>query len=323
MAKKIIPVFLVTGFFGSGKTTFINHVLSRLDHDNKVAVMVNDFGDVNVDSELIKQEHQGHRELAVHEISGGSIFCSCRHWEFVGGLHALARHEPGLVIVEASGMADPSPMRNDIEIASSLDPAHAYVHAGTVCIVDATSFIEQLDMFPVASRQVKQATHVVVNKIDLLAGDAGTRKDLVISVIKEINTRAAIEPATLAAISTNMFLFDVASSIDNGKADRSLNEPGNQPGKLVLETTGKTTRDDVEAFYQSVKPGLLRFKGFCLLENGWHYVDAIGDQVRFSPFPVPREKTEIVCIFPRADKDMLARLNALWHQGLARQGKDP
>ncbi len=312
MAKVSIPVYLVTGFFGSGKTTFINHVLSTMENVRRIAVLVNDFGDVNVDSEVIAAGKDGSPQ--VYGVAGGSIFCSCRHWEFVTGLHALAKHKPDLVLVEASGMADPSPIKTDIKIASDLDPDHAYSYVGTICLVDAAMFANQLDLFPVVQRQVKHASVVVVNKVDLLHEPAGSEKEAIGAAIRRINRGTRIEFTTNAAISLNLALRTGETGGEQARPDRSLNEPGNQPGKLVLESTRAISRDQIIAYYDKVKHEVMRFKGFCLLEGGWHHVDAVGDQIRIVPISKNRVRTEIVCVFDPTDESRATRLTDLWQQ---------
>ncbi|MBN2150141.1 MAG: GTP-binding protein [Candidatus Lokiarchaeota archaeon] len=314
MAKPSIPVYLVTGFFGSGKTTFINYLLSTTEGGRRIAVLVNDFGDVNVDSEVISRGH-GHGNVPeVHGVAGGSIFCSCRHWEFVAGLRALAGHKPDLIVVEASGMADPSPVKADIKIASDIDPDHEFAHAGTICLVDAAMFVSQLDLFPVVHRQVKQATIVVVNKVDLLKEPVDPKKEAIAARIRWINQGARVEYATGAAIPLPAALHPGEAGGEVPRPDRSLNEPGNQPGKLVLESSRTLARDEVLSYYDAVKDKILRFKGFCRLDGGWYHVDAVGGQLRFSPSPVTRERSEIVCIFVPADESRLVELVDAWRR---------
>ncbi len=312
MAKTSIPVHLVTGFFGSGKTTLINHVLSTIEKDHRIAVLVNDFGDVDVDSEVIGAGSDGRPQ--VYGVAGGSIFCSCRHWEFVTGLHALANHKPDLVLVEASGMADPSPIKTDIKIASDLDPDHEYSYAGTICLVDASLFKSQLDLFPVVHRQVKHATVTVVNKVDLLREPVGPEKETIAAAIRRINRGARIEFTTDAVVSMEILLPAVSTGKEQARPDRSLNEPGNQPGKLVLVSTSAIARSEILTYYGKVKHEVLRFKGFCLLEDGWHRIDAVGDQIRIVPMSKSRARTEVVCIFDPKDESRATRLKDLWQQ---------
>jgi len=313
VAKASIPVHLVTGFFGSGKTTLINHVISSMEKDRRrIAVLVNDFGDVDVDSAVIAGGESGGPQ--VYGVAGGSIFCSCRHWEFVTGLHALAEHKPDLILVEASGMADPSPIKIDIKIASDLDKEHEYSYEGAICLVDASIFANQLELFPVVRRQVKHAAIIVVNKMDLLTGPADPKKDAILNRIRRINKVARVEFTTGAAIPLSKLLPAGEAGEDQARPDRSLNEPGNQPGKLVLESRRALTRDVIIRYYNAVKEKVLRFKGFCMLEDGWYHVNAVGDQLRFSPNAARREKSELICIFIPANEAKLAELLSLWQQ---------
>ncbi|NMC03694.1 MAG: GTP-binding protein [Candidatus Lokiarchaeota archaeon] len=312
MVKGTIPVHLLTGFFGSGKTTLINHVLASIEKGKHVAVMVNDFGDVNVDSEVIGHGHAGLPE--VHSVAGGSIFCSCRHWEFITGLHALAAYKPDFIIVEASGMADPTPIKTDIKIASTLDKEHEYVHASTACLVDAALFKQQLDVFPVVRRQVKHATTIVVNKVDLLAEPVEPKKATIRTAIRRINKHASIEFTIDSIVPVAMFLAAGTPGDDEARPDRSLNEPGNQPGTAVLVASHPLDRAILREYYESVKDKILRFKGFCQLDDGWYHVNAVADQLRFSPTRAPREKTEILCIFLPASDAKKAELQDSWRQ---------
>ncbi|MEX2684295.1 MAG: GTP-binding protein [Candidatus Sigynarchaeota archaeon] len=312
MARASIPVYLVTGFFGSGKTTLINHVLSTVEKDRRIAVLVNDFGDVDIDSTVMTAGGSGVPQ--VHSVAGGSIFCSCRHWEFVTGLHALADHGPDFIIVEASGMADPSPIKTDIKIASDLDKEHEYAYAGAICLVDASLFSNQLGLFPVVRRQVKHAAIVVVNKMDLLGEMANSEKDVLVKKIRRINKGARVEFTTNATIDLTILLQASEAGGEQVRPDRSLNEPGNQPGKLVLESRRALPRDAIIRYYDAVKDKILRFKGFCLLEDGWYHVNAVGDQLRFSPIAAHRAKSELVCIFVPAGEARLAELRDLWQQ---------
>ena len=103
----MIPLVLITGFLGSGKTTWLKQIAR--DHQDRCFVyLVNDFAAVDVDSELVKQA--GDHVLSV---AGGSIFCKCLVTEFISVLKTIAAGRAGMdalpeaVVIEASGMADP------------------------------------------------------------------------------------------------------------------------------------------------------------------------------------------------------------------------
>ena len=95
-------LFVLTGFLGAGKTTFLKRILCNWE-GKKIGVIQNDLGKVNIDGELIEKDG-----LELREISQGSIYCSCRKLDFVKALAELAQRELQYVLVESSGIGDPS-----------------------------------------------------------------------------------------------------------------------------------------------------------------------------------------------------------------------
>ncbi|EGW44747.1 hypothetical protein HMPREF0178_02474 [Bilophila sp. 4_1_30] len=127
MRKKLI---ILSGFLGSGKTTLLRSLL--LHHSNrKVAVLLNDFGDIPVDGETLRRS--GVEGGVVVEIGGGSVFCSCLREPFIKALANLAARDEDLIIVEASGMSDPSAVDKMLRL-SGLDGL--FEHTSTICLFD-------------------------------------------------------------------------------------------------------------------------------------------------------------------------------------------
>src|SRR5699024_9086516 len=100
MEKK--QLYVLTGFLGSGKTTFLTNILEKLD-DKKIGIIQNEFGKLSVDGELINKNG-----IEMTEISRGSIFCSCLKLSFVEALAEMGKMDLEYVFVESSGLADPS-----------------------------------------------------------------------------------------------------------------------------------------------------------------------------------------------------------------------
>ena len=95
-------IYLVTGFLGAGKTTFVNGFLD--EYKGRVAVIVNEFGNEGIDGELIHKTEG----TEIYEINSGSIFCSCKLMDFANALIELSKYDVDIVLVEASGLSDPS-----------------------------------------------------------------------------------------------------------------------------------------------------------------------------------------------------------------------
>src|SRR4051812_41498448 len=160
-----IPVTLITGYLGSGKTTLLGRLLSHPGMD-RAAVIVNEFGEVGMDHELLRSEPDQTMLLP-----SGCLCCAVRT-DLQETLRDLfARRRAGEVIdfdrvfIEASGLADPVPVLHTLRTDGLLG-AHYRLDA-VVTLVDAVNGLAQLAAAPEASRQVGVADRIVVSKTDL------------------------------------------------------------------------------------------------------------------------------------------------------------
>lgn len=164
MADVAVPLTLLTGFLGAGKTTLVNRIL-RGDAGTPVGVLVNDFGAVDIDRELIASESEG-----VLRLANGCICCSLRDDLVASVTRLLARPEaPRRVLLEASGVADPGPIVNTF-----MAPAfrHRLRLDGVICVVDAKQAFMAPEVEGLQWRQLGYADLVALNKVDL----AGTER---------------------------------------------------------------------------------------------------------------------------------------------------
>ena len=159
-----IPVTLIAGFLGSGKTTLLNHILSG-DHGVRAAVLVNDFGSINIDAKLIVGVEGDTVNLA-----NGCVCCTIRD-DLVGACVGLLQRPapPEHLFVELSGVSDPVPVLNTF-LETQL--VHAFSFSSILSVVDA----EQLprlegEMSRLARGQIGVADVVVLNKTDLVRAD--------------------------------------------------------------------------------------------------------------------------------------------------------
>ena len=166
----LIPVTILTGFLGAGKTTLLNRLLHE-DHGHRIAVIENEFGEENIDNEILVQET---REQIV-EMSNGCVCCTVRG-DLIAALSQLAqkRRDGELqfdrVVIETTGLANPGPVAQtffmDDEVATS------YLLDGVITVVDASNAMQQLDRFEEAQRQVGFADRMLLSKSDLVSEDA-------------------------------------------------------------------------------------------------------------------------------------------------------
>jgi len=163
-----IPVYLITGYLGSGKTTLLNHLLATPQlRSQRVALIVNEFGTLGVDGQLLEQAADH-----VFELNRGSLFCACIHADFVRTLETIARDiRPDVVLAEASGVAQTSDLGNFFDTPPARDQFQVQAN---LCVVDP-NVTKVLPYLKAARVQVTWADGLVINKSDLL-GVAGTER---------------------------------------------------------------------------------------------------------------------------------------------------
>ncbi|MHA1683016.1 MAG: CobW family GTP-binding protein [Promethearchaeota archaeon] len=284
-----VPVYLVTGFFGAGKTTFLKHALRDLGITQKIAVLMNEFGDVGVDGITLEDE-----PVVIHEINGGSIFCSCRHWAFIEALMELQEHQPDMVFIESSGMSDPTPIRSDLKILDSLIGS-VYDYKGAICVVDASTVLELLGVWQIIERQLERSNLVIINKEDLVAGTNSL--DKIKKRLIEINGSAKFVTASFAKIDFKHVTATLEGAVMLD-SDKSINTPNNAPRKIILQTEDRTlTKEQFDAFIINISGRILRMKGFCLLDGSWYHVDGIKNSIALTRSSREREVSRLVVIF--------------------------
>ncbi len=163
MADKI-PVTVLTGYLGAGKTTLLNRILTE-PHGRKFAVIVNEFGEIGIDNELVVGADE-----EIFEMNNGCICCTVRG-DLIRIIEGLLKRKGKFdsIIVETTGLADPAPVAQtffadaDVKEAASLD--------AIVTVADAKWLSERLKDAPEAKNQIAFADVILLNKIDLVSAE--------------------------------------------------------------------------------------------------------------------------------------------------------
>jgi G3E family GTPase len=165
--KEPIPVTVLTGYLGAGKTTLLNHLL-RQKHGYKCAIVINEFGAINIDNQLVVGADE-----EILELNNGCLCCRVRG-DLIKSLNDLflKRKRFDYVLIETTGLADPSPiahtfMASELRENLRLD--------GFVTVVDARHFEKELEQGPEPRAQIAFADVILLNKTDLVSAEEADR----------------------------------------------------------------------------------------------------------------------------------------------------
>jgi len=281
----MIRLYLLTGFLGAGKTTFLTNTLEHLKGE-KVGVIMNEFGKIGIDGTIIKKDG-----MELIEINRGSIFCSCLKLSFAQAMIEMADRELEYLFVESSGLADPSNIGEVLEGVTSVK-GEVYDYRGAVCLVDAPNFLEQIEDLETVERQLKHCHMVIVNKADLVDEAALTK---VLEKIREINHKVDVEIASFGKIDYKFLELDLMKN-QWIEGEESTNTPENKPKTLNLTYEGEITKEQLTAFINKISSDAFRIKGFFKLEDGWNQVDVVNKRIDYKASNTEETTSQIVII---------------------------
>ncbi|NLC90101.1 MAG: GTP-binding protein [Clostridiaceae bacterium] len=278
-------LYLLTGFLGAGKTTFLTSVLNDLP-DKKVAVIMNEFGKVGIDGPIIQKDG-----MELVELNRGSIFCSCLQLNFVSALVEMADRGMEYVFVESSGLADPSNIGEFLE-AVEVVKGDIYDYSGAITIVDGAHFLQQVEDIETVRRQLKFSHLVIISKVDLIDAEKLVQiKDK----IREINQTADIVESDKGSYDYDFLSKDLMAAGWYESEDTS-NTPENRPKTLTLTYDEELSKDKLLEFLDIIKKDSYRIKGFFKLDDGWNQLDVVNDIIDFKTTDKGNGSSELVII---------------------------
>jgi G3E family GTPase len=220
-----VPVTILTGYLGSGKTTLVNHILSDKTHGKRIAIIENEFGDVGIDDALMAKNSKEQVEEEIIEMMNGCICCTVRQDLVVVLRKFSERMKRGTlkkldcVLIETTGMADPAPVAQTFFVDDEVK--ENFRLDGIVTLIDAKHVEQHLDEEKAegeeneAVEQVAFADRMILNKTDLVTEDDLVRVE---KRLKSMNASAPIIRSERSAVSVANVLdiraFDLKKTID-------------------------------------------------------------------------------------------------------------
>lgn len=282
-----IAVTVVAGYLGAGKTTLLNHLLKNAE-GRRLAVVVNDFGALNIDAELI-ESHDG----VTYALTNGCVCCSIAD-SFEETLQELARGERDFdeIVIEASGVAEPG------KIVASIMNWARLILTGVVVVVDSVTIVEkQQDKYvgKLVQRQLEGADLLVLNKTDLL--EPG-RKEQLHAWLDSLGGTSARILVEQGAVPPSVF-FGRSPSAHRDLMQRDLMQDPNAGDLALFYSTAIRVPEtlDKAKFQGLLATGsgfLIRAKGFLRFESGSELLQLVGHRVVYEPCA---SVTESRCVF--------------------------
>ncbi len=259
-----MKLIVVNGFLGSGKTTFIQSFLAQID--GNIAVILNEFGQANVDTELFDSS------LSVASIQHGSIFCTCKSEEFVSVLSQRLSEPFDLILIESSGFADPSGM--DALICQALKKAdQTLIEVCAISVLEASTFLKLVDAMAMLKKQVATADVILLNQSDRTSQ---TDMERLSQRVASINDVAPRYPTSFAKVDPSKLLFHTVA-IDQ----RYPKSSGKDISASQVSVLCGVWKDEasIVSFLNHVAPLVLRAKGTVKTQNDAFRVQIASGQI--------------------------------------------
>lgn len=302
----VTRVCLITGFLGSGKTTFLNRIIDRFPKDKKLTILMNEFGEIGVDGTLIEGD-----DIDMMEISRGSIFCVCVKTDFIKGLYELnTTVRPDVLLIESTGVANPSDLKRDIKLPIF---NNRFQFMEQFCVIDAAHFLDAYNVYASLEKQIASSSVFIINKTDLASAET-------IEDTKEIVRKFHPDPfffeTTYADIPLDRFFFpekqiegDDDSALEKDKKpilstdelekyiDELLDSPDLEitpPDQLVsvaYQWSGNSL-EQVEQMAEELPSAVLRAKGFVEEKGNVHIFSYVMGDWTIEKSEIPKDRIE-------------------------------
>jgi G3E family GTPase len=294
------PIYVIAGFLGSGKTTLLKRALAHeLDRGVKPAVLMNEFGEVDVDGAVL-HEHPRSKDIELQSLLSGCICCdlSGEFSEKVGQLVQRSKGAP--LFIETTGLADTGQVVMGVERALSADSqtGKAAHLASVIVLVDAPRFLKLGAYWPAADRHLRQADTIILNKLDQIAPD---RVPVVEQRIRAANPTARVLPAVHADVKLPQLLASKLAPRVPVMTDGVIKDSadGYQSGSFRLTLPVDPVR--MEAWLRRYARSVVRLKGFVRVagKTGFHEVQWIMGSFAVTPYVGTKQSRAKIVVIGR------------------------
>ncbi|MCP4348055.1 MAG: hypothetical protein GY795_21345 [Desulfobacterales bacterium] len=316
-------VCLITGFLGSGKTTFLNRIIDRFPKDKKLTLLINEFGEIGVDGTLVEGD-----EIDMMEISKGSIFCVCVKTDFIKGLYELNKViQPDVLIIESTGVANPSDLKRDLKLPIF---NNRFQFAEQFCIIDAAHFLDAYEVYVSLEKQIASSTVFIINKTDL--AQPGTVEEIK-KIVRQFHPDPLFFETTYSDIPLKEFIITEKQAVLDKTALKSPELSENEldeyidelmenpdleitPPDMLVSAACKWTGDNigqVKAMAENLPSSVVRAKGFLEEKNKIYLFNYVMGDWTIAESEIPKDrikhKNTIIFIGPPESIEQIEKIS--------------
>lgn len=255
-------LYLVTGFLGVGKTTFLKKFIGSFE-GQRLHVIVNEYGKEGIDGKLLSEVG-----TVLNEINNGSIFCSCRLDKFEEVLQKALESQPDVILIEASGLSNPTNVR---KIMAQEDKFPGLEYMGSICLLDAKRFHKVYETATVVKKQISISDIILINKTDLVSEEE----------LKNVYQILRAHRPDIPVFETTYGQIKEEWIAQMKKPPLSTEVPEIQTKDItlrsyILEISEEFTAYELEKFVEMFLADTYRVKGFVKLQGKTYLLDCVG-----------------------------------------------
>ena len=263
-------LYLITGFLGAGKTTFLKNFI-RLFDGKRMHIIVNEYGKEGIDGQLLKE-----LGTVLDEINNGSIFCSCRLDKFEEVLQKALSAAPDVIIIEASGLSNPTNVR---KIMAQEEKFPGLEYMGSICLLDAKRFHKVYQTATVVKKQIGISDIILINKTDLAAPE---ELEQIRRTIREHRPDIPVYETCFGEIQDTWLEEMKKPPLASEKPEIQTKDITLR--SYILKISETFTVYELEKFVEMFLEDTYRVKGFVRLENRTWYLDCVGNLFSIKPY---------------------------------------
>jgi len=291
MKTKPVPLILVSGFLGSGKSSFLKGVLDSLGKRFKIAIVQNEFGSVNVDRRILEESAEPHVTM---EVNNGSLFCLCLLGNFIPQFaEFLDREKPDIVFIEATGLADPLAL---MQILTSAELRDRVIFRKAVTIVNAVRFAEQSRLLRQVVNQVRVADMLILNRCDTATPE---KIDAAENAVRLLNANCRVIRTAFSKLQDSE--MELITAPEKGEqalygAGETNWKPLSAPPEIACSVITHSAPLSPEAAEKiaSLLKDAIRAKGFIRTKHSGLQVNAVEGEVTLQKYIAEVPRTELV-----------------------------